>query len=500
MSVFRIPIRLYATGSPITMPALSPTMAKGNLVRWLKKPGDRIRPGDALALIETDKASLDFEATEAGFFARAVVPDGSENIPVGTLVALTVEKAEDVSTVTLPSSSSTSSAAAAVPSPFSSAPSTSKPAPFAQGARMGGLDTVSVEASLDRAAMISRSAITPGRIAPSARYILGSAGIDPRSVVGTGRHGIVSKTDALRAVSSFSLLSQAAQSALDGLAKPSAAAAAIHSAGSSSSSSSSSSSTTTTKGAPTAAGSGQANEFTDVKTTTIRKIIATRLLESKQTHSHSYVSGRIDISKLAELRASNTASKFSVNDALILAVAKAIAITPTFRESSASADYDVSFAVATPKGLLTPVVRRPQTKSVTQIAAEVRDLAARGRQGALKPEEMAGGVFSVSNLGMLGIDSFAAVINPPQLGILAVSRANATAVMGDSVLFPLVEPLDEQPAKKAAQPAQGESYKEGAMWMNVQLSYDATRVPETSAVLLLQNLQLLIQDPMNLAL
>jgi pyruvate dehydrogenase complex dihydrolipoamide acetyltransferase long form len=491
VSRMRIPIRMFANATKITMPALSPTMAQGNLVKWRKNVGDRIRPGDVLAEIETDKATLEFEAQEDGWIAKIFVSEGTDAVPVGRVLGLMVDEQKDIATVqdTPSPDASTTSAASAAPS----APSAS--ASSASGTPRGGADTLSMEASLDHAALDVSAKLASGssRLAPAARFILASAGIDPRSVVGTGKHGTIVKEDALRAVASHASIDKMAQEAArkitsaqpQSLSTPSTAT------------SSPSSKPTSLAGA---AVSSSATEFSDVKTTNIRRIIAERLLESKRNHPHAYVSTRVNVASVNALRTA-AGKTFSVNDVFISAAAKAIPRTAGLAETAlagnaAGSGVDISIAVATDKGLLTPVVRGAESKSFNEIASTVKDLATRGRAGQLKPQEMSGGVFSISNLGMFGIDVFAAVINPPQVGILAVSQAVPDTVSGP-ILMPLVEPLDGDSSSSSSTSSSSSSSDKhvAGSWLTVQLSYDAARITEEQAASFLANFKRYVENP-----
>lgn len=467
--------RLFAKGAitDIVMPALSPTMSKGNLIKWKKAVGDRIGAGDVVAEVETDKASLEFESQEEGFLANIYVEAGSADVPVGTPIAVMVEYAEDMAEAQTRTSQSSMEPR---PRKQQAVPKTAVAASSSLPA-----DTLSVEAAA--------SPFDYGKalMSPSARHLLASARIDPRSVHGTGKHGMIIKDDALKAIAS---LEQVRDVAMAAVAQPLAASAPT-------------SATPTAASASASATPTTAAGFRDDKVSNIRRIIAERLLESKRSHPHVYAGISVDMTKANAFREQMKAagSRFSINDFFIAAMARAIAQTPIFQDTPA---VDISIAVATDKGLLTPVVRSADKKPLSQISEEVRDLATRGRAGKLAPAEMSGGCFSISNLGMFGIDGFSAVINPPQLGILAVAQASAevSAAGGGSgsgsVLFPLVESLDSQgesPLPKASGNAVG-----AVSTMNASLSFDGVRVTEEAAAALVRNFRRMVEDPLQLLL
>ncbi len=372
----------------ITMPALSPTMTEGKLAKWTKKEGDKIKAGDVIAEIETDKATMEVEAVDEGTLGKILVADGTEGVAVNTPIAMLLEDGESAADLkSAPPSPQPSPAGRGDDmAPVSAAPAKTEPSPSGRGQGEGSL--------LNKGSRIFAS--------PLARRLAGEKGIDLSVVSGTGPHGRIVKDDVLN---------------FKGGAKPAASA-----------------------GAPRPASSGPnakqladllGMEYTELPNNNIRKVVASRLLESKQTVPHFYltIDCRIDDLLAARERLNAEAKgafKLSVNDFVIKASAMALKAYPAANVSwtdDAILQYhssDISVAVATPNGLITPIVKAAETKGLREISEEVKDLAARARDGKLKPIEFQGGTFSISNLGMYGIKDFAAIINPPQACILAV--------------------------------------------------------------------------------
>ncbi len=385
----------------ILMPALSPTMTEGKLARWLKKPGDAVAPGDVIAEIETDKAMMEVEAIDEGTMGEIKVPEGTEGVAVNAVIATLLGGDEK------PAPKKAEPAKAEkTETKVEAAPEAEKPAPEAKAAEAPAPNPVA-------------NGHAPGdRIVatPLARRLAKEAGIDLARVTGSGPHGRIVKAD------------------LDNA--PKAAAAAPQASG----------------GAPLAKGQ-DARQLADAlgmkyelkPNSSFRKTIARRLTEAKQTVPHFYLTLDCKIDALLDLRRKLNASvgdggKVSVNDFVIRASALALRKIPDANVSWSDEgilsyqDVDVSIAVATPNGLITPIIKQADTKSLRQISAEMRDLAARARDGKLKPTEYQGGTFSISNLGMFGIREFAAVINPPQSCILAVGNGEQRAVVEDGAV------------------------------------------------------------------
>ncbi|KAL9236553.1 hypothetical protein vseg_011207 [Gypsophila vaccaria] len=364
----------------LEMPALSPTMNQGNITKWRKKQGDKIEVGDVLCEIETDKATLEYESLEEGYLAKILIPDGSKDVPVGQPIAVTVESSEDIETVMmLPDSSATEK--------------TEKP-----------LTQATKEEVKEKTSRISR-------ISPSAKLLISEFGLTASSLIPSGPRGTLLKGDVLAAIKS----GEGSSKALDSTEKQSVSPK-IHSLSKASVSSAS-------------------HSYEDLPNSQVRKVIARRLLESKQTIPHLYLSTDVILDPLLSFRKELIEKhniKVSVNDIVIKAVAVALRTVPgangywdaNTRDVLLNDSVDISIAVATEKGLMTPIIRFADQKTISTISSEVKDLAERARMGKLKPDEFQGGTFSISNLGMFPVDHFCAIINPPQAGILAVGRGN----------------------------------------------------------------------------
>jgi pyruvate dehydrogenase E2 component (dihydrolipoamide acetyltransferase) len=373
----------------ILMPALSPTMTEGSLARWLKKEGDPVKSGDILAEIETDKATMEFEAVDEGTLGKIVVPAGTSGVQVNQLIALLLEEGEDAASLSAASAAPVPKAApaAAAPAPVTSAPAA---APAAHGDRVFAT--------------------------PLARRIAKDGGLDLKAVSGSGPHGRIVKHDVEAAIASGGAV-----------AKPVAAAAEAP--------------RPAPKPAPVPA-FGPA--YTEVPLTSMRKVIAQRLTEAKQTVPHFYLTIDLNIDKLlairAELNGRSKDYKLSVNDFVVRAVALALRKVPaanaSFTETALRfySEVDISVAVATPNGLITPIVKGADGKGLAAISNEMKALATKARDGKLKPEEFQGGGFTISNLGMYGIRDFAAIINPPQGAILAVGAGEQRPIVKDGAL------------------------------------------------------------------
>jgi pyruvate dehydrogenase E2 component (dihydrolipoamide acetyltransferase) len=369
----------------ILMPALSPTMTEGKLARWLKKEGDTISSGDVIAEIETDKATMEVEAVEEGVLGRILVNAGTEGVAVNTPIAILVEEGEEV-----PSASS-----AASPAPVAKAP-TPEPKPTASSAPAAQPAPTPVPAKTEGARVFA---------SPLARRVAKDAGIDLSLVKGTGPGGRIVRKDVENARK----------------APPARPAESV-----------------------TATGT-----VNTLPLSSMRKVIARRLTESKTTVPHFYVSVDVELDALLSLRAQLNATspsegpdafKLSVNDMLIKAAALTLKQVPMLNVSFTDdailqyEDIDISIAVSIPDGLITPIIRNADRKSLRQISESAKDLVARARSGKLKPEEFQGGTFSISNMGMYGVSSFSAILNPPQAGILAIAAGEKRPVVrGDAL-------------------------------------------------------------------
>ncbi|MBO9604032.1 MAG: pyruvate dehydrogenase complex dihydrolipoamide acetyltransferase [Novosphingobium sp.] len=388
----------------IKMPALSPTMEEGTLSRWLVKVGDTVKSGDIMAEIETDKATMEFEAVDEGTIADIAVPEGTEGVKVGAVIATLAEDGEDVASVK-PAAASAAPASGAKEEVKSEAV-----VPAKAGASCG--DT---QPSAQPTEVPAFAGTTKGgdRVvaSPLAKRIAADKGIDLASVQGSGPHGRIVKAD------------------VEG-AKPGGAAAPAPNLAAS---------------APAAAQDfGIPHEVE--KLSGMRKTIARRLTESKQQIPHIYLTVDIQLDKLLKLRAELNGAleadgvKLSVNDMLIKALAKALLRVPSCNVQFAGDELlkfgraDISVAVSIPGGLITPIVVDAGAKSLSQISTEMKDLATRARDGKLQPHEYQGGTASISNMGMFGIKQFEAVINPPQAMIMAIGAGEQRPYVVDGAL------------------------------------------------------------------
>ena len=376
----------------IKMPALSPTMEEGTLAKWLVKVGDKVSAGDIMAEIETDKATMEFEAVDEGTIADIAVAEGTEGVKVGTVIATLVEEGEDLS-----AAKSAAPAAKAAPA---AAPVAAAPAPAAA--------PVSAPAAAPK--------VTGDRVvaSPLAKRIAASKGVDLASVKGSGPNGRIVKADV--------------EGAQPGAAAPSQAQVQA-------------------QAAPVAVA---AQDFgiphVEEKLSSMRKTIAKRLSESKQTVPHIYLTVEVRLDAMLKLRGELNAAlepqgvKLSVNDLLIKALAKALVAVPSCNVQFAGdkllkfSRADISVAVSIPSGLITPIVKDAGAKAVSAISTEMKDLAARARDGKLAPEEYQGGTASLSNMGMFGIKQFEAIINPPQAMIMAIGAGEKRPFVVDDAL------------------------------------------------------------------
>ncbi len=398
----------------ITMPALSPTMEEGNLAKWLVKEGDKVKSGDVIAEIETDKATMEVEAVDEGTVAKIVVPAGTEGVKVNALIAVLAADGEDVAAAAKGGNGAAAPASAAkAEAPAPAAPS----APAAAPAPAAPTPVAAQPAKSEGGARVFSS--------PLARRLAKDAGIDLSAIAGSGPHGRVVKKDVEAAVSG-------------GTAKPAAAPAAGAAA---------------PAAAPLAKGPSddavlklfEPGSYELVPHDGMRKTIAKRLVESKQTIPHFYVSVDCELDALLALRAQLNAAapekdgkpvyKLSVNDMVIKALALALRDVPNANVSwteNAMVKHkhaDVGVAVSIPGGLITPIVRQAEVKSLSAISNEMKDLGQRAKDRKLKPEEYQGGTTAVSNMGMMGVKNFAAVVNPPHATILAVGAGEERVVI-----------------------------------------------------------------------
>ncbi|KAG5319169.1 ODP21 dehydrogenase, partial [Acromyrmex heyeri] len=403
----------------IAMPALSPTMTTGTIVKWLKKEGDEIQPGDALADIQTDKAVMSFELEEEGVLAKILIPEGSQ-VQVGQLIAVMVEKGMDWKKAIIPTS--TESATPAAPSPTKpTAPADAKPPSSGQ---VYGL---------------------------AVKRLLEEYDLSSGTIKGTGRTNRLLKSDVLAYIQIHDVKKVTPKSAPppEAVKTPSLEEISVP--------------------------SGRPSPYKDIEISNIRAVIAKRLGESKRTIPHSYAVMDINIDKLLELRGKLKTEDISVsvNDFVTKAVAHALVECPDINTLYQNEQVvrvpkvDVSIAVATKNGLITPIVFDTATKSLTDISKNIRELAEKARKGQLKPHEFQGGTFTISNLGMFGIKEFSAIINPPQTAILAVGAGR--------------EELDSSLMKVTK--------------MSIQLSYDRRAIDEDQAANFLAILKATLEDP-----
>ena len=393
----------------IKMPALSPTMEEGTLAKWLVKEGDQVSAGDIMAEIETDKATMEFEAVDEGTIARIEVAEGTEGVKVGTVIALLAGEGEDAGAASAPAPKPAPTPARAEPveAPAPTPAASASPAPSTSS---GPADVGSKE----------------GRIiaSPLAKRIAADKGIDLAGLKGSGPNGRIVKADVDRAPA------QAGASGVSEQPMEAPGSAGAQQA----------------QDPSTSLGTGFGIPHTSEKLTSMRKTIARRLTESKQQVPHIYLTVDIRLDALLRLRGDLNKAlepqgvKLSVNDLMIKALAKSLLAVPRCNVQFAGDELltfsraDISVAVSIPAGLITPIVKDAGSKAVSAIGAEMKDLAARAREGKLKLEEFQGGTASLSNMGMYGIKQFEAVINPPQGMIMAIGAGEKRPYVVDDAL------------------------------------------------------------------
>ena len=374
----------------ILMPALSPTMTEGNLVKWHKKEGDPVKAGDVIAEIETDKATMEVEAVDEGRIGKILVPEGTEQVKVNQAIAILLEEGEDASALEKMKTAAPSEKKSETPQPTSTPSQT----------------TAEKKPDLK---VVPQSQDTRVFATPLARRIAEEAHINLGSIPGSGPRGRIVKMDVEQAL---------AQGGAMPSLKPSA---------------------------PSSFLSGYEPAYDILPTSNIRKVIAKRLVEAKQAIPHFYLTVDCAIDSLLKARGqinarADGAYKLSVNDFIIKACGLALIHVPEANSSWINDEIyqyksaDVSVAVAIEGGLITPVIRQAETKGLVEISREMKTLASRAREGKLKPEEFQGGTFSLSNMGMYGVKEFSAIINPPQGCILAVGMGEERPVVKDGLL------------------------------------------------------------------
>ncbi|UOR14862.1 pyruvate dehydrogenase complex dihydrolipoamide acetyltransferase [Qipengyuania aquimaris] len=386
--------------TPIKMPALSPTMEEGTLAKWLVKPGDTVSAGDIMAEIETDKATMEFEAVDEGVIASIAVEEGTEGVKVGTVIAMLAEEGEDLEEA---AAAAPAGDAAPAPAPAEAkeeaAPApTPAPAPAPAPAAAKSDDGSRIKAS------------------PLARRIAEQKGLDLSTIAGSGPNGRIVKADVEDAKPGAAPAKEAAAAPAPAPAKPATMGGDLD--------------------AP----------YEAQKLNNVRKVIARRLTEAKQTIPHIYLTVDVRLDALLKLRSELNKSleadgiKLSVNDLLIKAQARALQRVPLCNVSFQGDELyqytreDISVAVAAPSGLITPIIRDAGRKGLAQISTEMKELAGKARDGKLQPHEFQGGTASLSNLGMFGTKQFDAVINPPQAMILAVGAGEQRPYVIDGAL------------------------------------------------------------------
>ncbi len=406
----------------LLMPALSPTMTEGKLAKWSKKEGDAVKAGDVIAEIETDKATMEFEAVDEGTLGKILVPEGAKNIAVNQPIAILLEEGEDKSALAKVPKSPVAPKPAAPAAPkaetkpvtaASSAPALtpSKPTPSVTPLPQAG------EGKRREAAQGEGGRIF---VSPLARRLAEQAKVDLRAINGTGPHGRIVQHDVEAALKG------------GGAKRPPAAAPFT----------------------PPAPGGGPLSKaavyalsgntpFTEIPMTGMRRTVARRMVESKTTVPHFYLTIDCDIDPMMRVRSDLAEAggvKLSVNDFVIKAAALALRKIPRANASYSDdaillwSEVNIAVAVALDDGLITPIVKSADTKRLPDISAEMRDLGTRARAGKLKLNEFQGGTFSLSNLGMYGIKDFAAVINPPHGCILAVGAGEQRPVVKNGAL------------------------------------------------------------------
>lgn len=382
----------------LKMPALSPTMEEGTLAKWLVKEGDSVSSGDLLAEIETDKATMEFEAVDEGVITKLLVAEGTDGVKVGTIIAMIAGEDED--STAAPKVAPAEPKAEAAPPPPPAAVAVAPAAPAAPAVQSDG----------DRV-----------KASPLARRIASERAVDLSQISGTGPNGRIVKQDVEAAIGG-------APAAPAAVAAPSASPSAP-----------------APKAAPVAAIDTDIPHEV-VKLSNMRKTIARRLTESKQQVPHIYLTVDVRLDALLKLRAELNASlesrgvKLSVNDMLIKALGLALILVPKCNVSFAGdtmlqySRADISVAVSVPTGLITPIVKGAESKTLSAISTEIGELAARAKEGKLQPHEYQGGTASISNMGMMGIKQFEAVINPPQGMILAIGAGEKRPYIVDDAL------------------------------------------------------------------
>jgi pyruvate dehydrogenase E2 component (dihydrolipoamide acetyltransferase) len=404
--------------TPIKMPALSPTMEEGTLAKWLVKPGDKVEAGDIMAEIETDKATMEFEAVDEGTIASIAVEEGTEGVKVGTVIAMLAEEGEDLDEAAAAAPSDAAEAGDDETAGAAEADTGAKEEP-AKAAPRASAEAARAAIETDTKAPAAPKDDSGGRIiaSPLARRIAEQKGVALSGVSGSGPRGRIVKAD------------------VEGLeagvapAKSEAAAPAP-----------------SAPPRPATLGGDLDAPYEATKLNNVRMVIARRLTEAKQTIPHIYLTVDVRLDALLDLRKQLNSSleadgvKLSVNDLLIKALARALQRVPACNVSFQGDELfqytreDISVAVAAPSGLITPIIRDAGKKGLAQISTEMKELATKAKDNKLQPQEYQGGTASLSNLGMFGTKQFDAVINPPQAMILAVGAGEQRPHVIDGAL------------------------------------------------------------------
>lgn len=396
---------------PVLMPALSPTMTEGNLVKWNKKEGDRVKPGEVIAEIETDKATMEVESADAGILGKIIVPAGTNSVKVNAPIAILLAEGEKLDNL------STSSTAKIPLSQTTTNPTSVSQLQHQNKPDSGSQPAISTKPDIVIPSPVSSSSSAKIVASPLAKKMAEISGLDLSNIHGTGPNGRIIKTDVEKSLNKISpsndKTSLVFQSAVN-----------------------TPSSTVFVK--------EWFPSYKELPLSNMRKVIAKRLVESKKEAPHFYLTIDCELDNLIKLRQDLNArldkDKLSINDFIIKAAAIALKAVPAANVAWAesylrSYDHvDISVAVAIPGGLITPIIRQADQKSLMLISKEMKDLAQRAKDSKLKPEEYQGGTFSISNLGMYGIKNFAAVINPPQAAILAIGTGEQRAVVKEGAI------------------------------------------------------------------
>jgi pyruvate dehydrogenase E2 component (dihydrolipoamide acetyltransferase) len=401
------PKKAFPSHEVVGLPSVSPTMSSGKIVKWLKKEGDKLAPGDAMFEIETDKAVMNYEVTDKGVLAKILVQEGADSLPLGHPIAVVVNSDKDVSAFK----------DATVADFLEGAPGVDETQPVEQIEEYRERPTSTGVESGEKTDRVFAS--------PYAKKVSKEKDVDYTQLKGSGPRGRVIADDVLKAAQKKA--EEPAPKSKPAVAKPEVAKPEVAKP--------TVATTTATPGLVSRPG------YKDIEHSNIRRVTAERLSFSKQSIPHYYLSLDVQVDKLLELRSKlNTYSpvKISVNDMIIKAAAKACQEVPMVNASWQDNfvrvyDYvDISIAVQTEKGLLTPIVKDAHTKTISEISKNVKELAEKAKASKLKPEEFQGGTFTISNLGMFGIKQFVAVINPPQAAILAVGASEKKVLVDDS--------------------------------------------------------------------